>query len=213
MKLIPNDLDAFLHFDEVVSISDAIRSKTQEIVHSLESDIDRSKAIFEWVRDNIHHTKDLGAEVVTCSSIDTFSEGTGICFAKSHLVASMMRSEGIPCGFCYQVFDNPVATDSDSLALHGLNAIYLESTSRWHRLDPRGNRVDVNAEFSVDREILAFPDMLFMDDCIYAAPLKKVVQGLQTASNITGLWTDLPAINMQNKTELGNPLSSRSQDL
>ena len=194
MKLVPDKLDAFLQFDAIVSIDDAIRSKTKEIVYSLKGDAQRAKVIFEWVRDNIHHSKDIGAEIVTCSSVDTFSHGTGICFPKSHLVASMMRSERIPCGFCYQVFENPISKDSKNLALHGLNAIYLESTAQWHRIDPRGNRDDINGQFSTDQEILAFPEMQFLDDCIYAEPLENVISALQQATSIKDLWPKLPSI-------------------
>lgn len=194
MKLIPDKLDAFLQFDAIVSIDDAIRTKTKEIVSSLKDDAQRAKAIFEWVRDNIAHSKDIGAEVVTCSAIDTFSQGSGICFHKSHLVASMMRSEGIPCGFCYQVFENPISKDSENLALYGLNAIYLECTAQWHRIDPRGNRDDINGQFSIDPEILAFPEMQFLDDCIYAEPLENVVSALQQATSIKALWLKLPSM-------------------
>ena len=64
---------------------------------------ERARALFEWVRDHIPHTHDVGGEEVTCSSIEVFEAGTGICYAKSHLLAAMMRYVGIPCGFCYQV--------------------------------------------------------------------------------------------------------------
>lgn len=194
MKLIPNQLDAFLQFDDIVSVDMAIRQKAKEIVSPFELKEDRARALFKWVRDHIHHTKDIGQEIVTCSAIETFSEGTGICFPKAHLLASMMRVEGIPCGFCYQVFENKLANEPHSMALHGLNAIYLESTSKWHRIDPRGNRDDIRGEFSIADEILAFPDMQFMDDGIYAKPLTTVVEGLQSASSITSLWPNLPAI-------------------
>lgn len=198
MKLVPDQLEAFLQFDEIVCVDDAIRDQVEALVNPFDLDADRARAIFEWVRDQIPHTKDLGEEVVTCSATEVFAAGTGICFPKSHLVASMMRLEGIPCGFCYQVFENPTSEDPNSLALHGLNAIYLESTSRWHRIDPRGNRDDIHGEFSIETEVLAFPEMLFLDDCIYATPLAMVVEGLQAASSITSLWPRLPAIS---KTE------------
>jgi transglutaminase-like putative cysteine protease len=194
MKLVPDQLEAFLQFDEIVSVNRVIRAKASEIVRPFELDFDRVKAIFEWVRDHIPHTKDIGEEVVTCSAIEAFAEGTGICFPKSHLVAAMMRSEGLPCGFCYQVFENPLTADSDSLALHGLNAVYLESTERWHRIDPRGNRGEIRGGFSIEHEILAFPEMRFLDDAIYASPLKAVVDGLQRATSITALWPNLPAV-------------------
>ena len=107
MKLVPDRLEAFLEFDDVVSIDSRIRSTVDEIVGS-KSGVHAAKIIYEWVRDRIPHSKDQGVEQVTCSSVEAFSQGTGICFPKSHLVASMMRCIGIPCGFCYQVFEKAV---------------------------------------------------------------------------------------------------------
>ena len=178
MKLIPNDLNAFLGFDEVVSLNDAIIEKTDLLIAPFDAESDRAKVIFEWVRDNIPHTKDIGEEVVTCTAIEAFEKGTGICFPKSHLLAAMMRHAGIPCGFCYQVFNNPLNDDIETVALHGLNAIFLRETGEWHRIDPRGNKEGIQANFSITMESLAFPEMEFLDACIYAVPLSNVVSGL-----------------------------------
>mgnify|MGYP003636120709 CR=1 FL=1 len=192
VKLVPNIVEAFLKFDDVVTLNPQIRAKADAVAGSL-GEVEQARALFEWVRDEIPHSKDIGAEQVTCTSSEVLAAGTGICFAKSHLVASMMRHVGIPCGFCYQVFENSLASDSESLALHGLNAIYLTTTSSWHRIDPRGNRADIAASFSTDAEVLAFPEMRFLDDCIYASPLDVVVSGLRHAESITTLWPNLPS--------------------
>jgi len=190
--LVPDQIKAFLQFDEVVTIDDRIRSKTDEVAAS-GTDEEKAKAIFEWVRDEIPHSKDIGEERVTCTSTEAFENGTGICFPKSHLLASMMRHVGIPCGFCYQVFENPLASDSERLSLHGLNAIYLDSKSAWYRIDPRGNRDDISCVFDLDAGRLPFPEMRFLDDCVYASPLSDVVNGLRDADSITALWPHLPS--------------------
>lgn len=204
MRLIPDTLEAFLKFDEVISVDDALRAQTDTITAPHESEENRAKAIFEWVRDQIPHSKDIGEETVTCSATEALAAGTGICFPKSHLVASMMRLKGIPCGFCYQVFENPSAETANTMALHGLNAVYMESTSRWHRIDPRGNRADIHGEFSIKDEALAFPEMRFLDDCIYAEPLRKVVEGLRKATSISNLWPQLPSIGTEAHRDVTN---------
>lgn len=47
--------------------------------------------------------------------------------------------------------------ENSSIILHGLNAIYLKEMDKWIRLDSRGNKEGVNAQFSLEKEILAFP--------------------------------------------------------
>ena len=126
MKPIPNNLEAFLQFDDIVSVDESIRSKTKEIVGSLTTDTDRAKAIFEWVRDNIPHTKDISEEIVTCSSIQTFQEGTGICFPKAHLLASMMRLE-----------KNPLRLLLPSIREHDSQRPRIPSSTRPKRSLPR----------------------------------------------------------------------------
>ncbi len=194
MKLVPNDFEAFLQFDDVVNLDDQIRAKTDEIATS-DDESEQAKAIFDWVRDQIPHSKDIGREQVTCNSTEVMKYRTGICYAKSHLLASMMRHVGIPCGFCYQVFENSLASSSSNLALHGLNAIYLKASSSWQRIDSRGNRPDICVAFSAGAESLAFPDMRFLDNCVYANPLDVVVDGLRAAESITSLWPHLPSIS------------------
>lgn len=114
------------------------------------------RATFEFVRDKIAHSYDIQSERVTAKASDVVRYREGICYAKSHLLAALLRGMGIPAGFCYQrlvLFDDP----ADGYAIHGLNTVYLKSRRKWIRLDARGNKPGVNAQFSADEEKLAFP--------------------------------------------------------
>ncbi len=85
----------------------------------------------------------------------------GICYAKSHLAAALLRSRGVPAGICYQrltLFDDA----SGGYAIHALNTVYLAPLDRWIRFDARGNKVGVDAQFSLEEERLAF---LIRPDC------------------------------------------------
>jgi transglutaminase-like putative cysteine protease len=79
----------------------------------------------------------------------------GICYAKSHLAAALLRRRGIPSGICYQRL-TLLDDDSQGYAVHALNTAYLESLQHWIRFDARGNKPGVDAQFSLDRERLAF---------------------------------------------------------
>jgi len=191
---IPTNLAAFLIFDDVVNIHNEIKSKAVEITEDLTDEIKKAKALFEWVRDTIPHSKDACREEVTKTAVEVFETGTGICYAKSHLLASMMRSQNIPCGFCYQVFSNPISKIPKTMALHGLNGIYLSSLKKWIRIDPRGNTAGVRAEFDIKKEQLAFPTLQMLDTHVYARPLDTVVSALTTFQTVSELWPYLPSV-------------------
>ena len=57
---------------------------------------------FEWVRDEIEHSMDFGRTELTCKASEVLARRTGFCYAKSHLLAALLRANGIPAGFCYQ---------------------------------------------------------------------------------------------------------------
>jgi transglutaminase-like putative cysteine protease len=133
----------------------AIIAQTQAITRALTHDTAKAQALFEWVRDAIPHAWDIRNDVVTCTASEVLEQRTGLCYAKSHLLAAMLRCVGIPAGFCYQVFRRH--PPYHGLALHGLNGLYLPSLACWVRVDAQGNTGTIDAQFSLTEEQLAFP--------------------------------------------------------
>ena len=139
-----------------------------------------AKACFEWVRDNIFHSSDYRLNPITCKASEVLQHKTGYCYAKSHLLAALLRANAIPTGFCYQrlsVFD-----DGAPFCLHGFNAVYLANYG-WYRLDARGNKPGVDAQFTPPQERLAYSINFAEEiDCqhIFTDPLPVVVRALQT---------------------------------
>lgn len=188
-----NTLSDYLQADDVVDVNhNSVCQAAAQISFGLTSDIDKARALFEWVRDTIPHTRDAGREEVTCAASHVLSVGTGICYAKAHLLAALLRACGIPAGFCYQVYQEELHASSSGMALHGLNGIYLPSLQRWVRADCRGNTEGINAQFSTDAERLAFPTLAFLDNRIHARPLPQVVHALRTWATRSQLWPHLP---------------------
>jgi transglutaminase-like putative cysteine protease len=160
----------------------AVRAQAQKLT---DGPHEYAEAAFLFVRDEVEHVIDAADPRVTWRASDVLRERVGICYAKAHLLAALLRAQGIPAGFCYQELS----------ALHGLTAVYLHG--KWSRLDARGNRTGARGEFSLDVERLAWP----VDETrgerdhpeIHPAPAPVVLDFLMTAQAGRGWYeTGLP---------------------
>ena len=155
-----------------------------------------AKRCFEFVRDTIKHSWDYRMNPVTCKASDVLIHGTGYCYAKSHLLAALLRANAIPAGLCYQRL--AVGTDGPSYCLHGLNAVYLKQYG-WYRVDARGNKAGVAAEFCPPTEMLAFSivDAAERDfQEIWAEPLPLVIKALTENKTVARVFENLPDIEL-----------------
>ncbi len=188
---------------EILKLAEQLASEYSSSEAEILSSIATAKACFEWVRDEIHHSYDYQMNPVTCRASEVLEHKTGYCFAKSHLLAALLRANGIPAGFCYQrlSFDDQGAP----YTLHGLNAVYLPEIG-WYRIDARGNRAGVNAQFTPPQERLAYKPCLSEEAdfaAIFPEPVSVVVEALQTQSTWDGLLTCLPDISLESAEKLG----------
>jgi transglutaminase-like putative cysteine protease len=153
-----------------------------------------AKACFEFVRDEIKHSWDYQINPVTCKASDVLQQGSGYCYAKSHLLAALLRANKIPTGLCYQRLT--ISGDKPPFCLHGLNAVYLQNHG-WYRIDARGNKEGTNAEFCPPKEQLAFP-ILSEGEAdlpeIWSEPLAVVVDALTQYSDFLEVANNLPDI-------------------
>jgi transglutaminase-like putative cysteine protease len=174
-----------------------IRERAKQIGWGLETPVAIAKACFEWVRDEIAHSFDYQMNPVTCRASDVLKYKTGYCYAKSHLLAALLRANQIPAGFCYQRLS--IDDQGAPYCLHGFNAIHLPDIG-WYRVDARGNKEGVNAQFSPPQECLAFKTQ-FPEEAdfpsILAEPLQIVVEALQVQSTWDGMLHNLPDISLE----------------
>ena len=146
------------------------------------------------MRDEIKHSRDFNLNPVTCSASDVLHKGSGYCYAKSHLLAALLRANGIPAGLCYQRLSRN--DNGEPYSLHGLNAIFLPSFG-WYRVDPRGNRKGIDAQFAPPVEHLAFRASLLGEADlpeIWADPLPVIVEALTKHETADALWDNLPDV-------------------
>ncbi|WKG12368.1 transglutaminase family protein [Nocardia sp. PE-7] len=179
-----------------------VRALGAELRSASDSETECAHKAFEWVRDNVAHSFDARDPRVTLRASEVLDQRVGLCYAKSHLLAAILRGNGIPTALCYQRL-----THGDGHVLHGLVAVHLEGA--WHRQDPRGNRADVSAEFALGEERLAFPVDPQLGEVDYPelhrSPAEAIINALSNATDILAIYDQgLPS-------HLGGPISEHAR--
>ena len=184
----------FLANDEYVDFdAERIQAAAFELFSDGMGEIEKARAAFEFVRDEIPHSFDCNAQVITARASDVLKHRTGICHTKANLLAALLRSQGIPAGFCFQRI---TLDDDDSMGycVHAFNSVYLNG--RWIKLDARGNKPGIETHFSLEEPSLAFEcrpgfDEYFWDG-IYAESHLPTMKVLEESSCLQDLMEKLP---------------------
>lgn len=174
-------MDAFLKPSIYIDYDHpAVAAKATALAEGLDDKTAITKRCFEFVRDDIKHTGDAGEGISTIKASDVLEQKTGWCYAKSHLLAALLRANGIPAALCYQRLSCSEYAP-DIYCLHGLNAVWLESCG-WYRIDARGNKEGVDAQFTPPVERLAFRlgENEYDVEGLFSEPLPEVIDALQT---------------------------------
>lgn len=191
-----SNVNEYIQYTDVIDYNDAdIAALSEMIRRSYPSELEFIKAVYEYARDAIRHSADIAGKTVTCRASDVLRAKEGVCYAKSHLAAALLRYNGVPAGFCYQLLRLTEENDSP-LVLHGLVAVYLEGMDKWIHLDVRGNKPGVDAQFSTEKEQLAFPVRPEQGEkdfpVIFTTPDPNVIRALTTHKTLDSLWANLP---------------------
>lgn len=181
------DSPYLLLFDE------EIQNISNSLVMGCKTEVEKVEKIFVHVRDTYLHSMDAKETIVSISAKDVIKNGHGICYAKSNLLAALLRCQQIPTGYCYQRLTLE-DDDTRGYCLHALNAVYINN--QWHRLDARGNKPGVNVQFSLSKEQVAFPIRTCYKEIdyptIYVNPLPCTIDALLNSENVSQLMNHLP---------------------
>ncbi|MFH8773424.1 transglutaminase domain-containing protein [Streptomyces sp. NPDC017958] len=195
MELIQNtaDLSSYLAADEVIDHHHpVVRETAARLAEGVADSYAYARAAYEFVRDTIPHSANADDSRVTWRASDVLEQRTGICYAKAHALAALLRAEDIPTALCYQRL---MHDDGSGHAVHGLVAVRFRGA--WHRQDPRGNKPGVDAQFSLGGERLAWiPDPASNEvdyPALYAEPHPAVLSALKAAPDRSALWKTLPS--------------------
>ena len=185
----------FLEETDIIDYSNLeIQKLAINLADGCKTDSEIAKNCFLYVRDEIRHTGDYKDDITTCKASDVLKHKTGWCYAKSHLLASLLRANHISTGFCYQRLSCS-EYKKDIYCLHGLNAIYLKDFG-WYKVDARGNKEGVDAQFNPPTEKLAFglEEHEFDLPGIYEKPLDVIVETLEKYKTYEEMINHFPDI-------------------
>jgi transglutaminase-like putative cysteine protease len=188
-------MDQYLRATPIINWTHpAVHALAHELAVGLTTPTAIAQRCFEWVRDQVRHSYDYRLNPVTCTASEVLAAQTGFCYAKSHLLVALCRANGIPAGLCYQRLS--LDDEGTTYSLHGLVAVDLPGYG-WYRLDPRGNKPGVDAQFTPPTERLAFAIQLPGEadiPGIHPDPLPAVVTALHTYKTYDMLAENLPDI-------------------
>lgn len=195
----PLRLDQYIAQCTIINCGhETILQKASQLACGSNSKLEIAKRCFYFVRDEIKHSWDYQTGPVTLTAADVLHHGTGFCYAKSHLLAALLRANQIPTGLCYQRLT--IENNQPPFCLHGLNAIWFEEFG-WYRVDARGNNKNVSADFCPPKEQLAFPIVASGEidlPEIWPSPINEVIHCLTrypTIQEVAAHLPDIPLIN------------------
>ena len=188
-------MQPFLCATEIIDFHEsAVWSTAKAFAKDTRSDTEIARNCFAFVCDEIRHSGDHRDDVTTCKASEVLRYQTGWCYAKSHLLAALLRANGIPAGFCYQRLSCSEYREG-IYCLHGLNWIYLKAYG-WYRVDARGNKEGVDAQFDPPYEKLAFVPAEGEFDLMekLSDPLDVVVDALQRHGSYAEMVENFPDV-------------------
>ncbi len=98
MEAIPESVNLKDYLDELDLVDYShplIRQKADELFYDEQSEIEKVKIAFEFVRDKISHSWDIQSTRVVCKASEVLKYKEGICYAKSNLLTALPRLKGI----------------------------------------------------------------------------------------------------------------------
>ncbi len=122
--------------------SEAIRKKAQQLTEGKANDIEKAKALFYFVRDeipyNLYAPKHMPEHF---KASNTLARGTGYCVQKAVLLIALARAAGIPARLCCAKIRNHLVPPkvlerlkTDIFPWHGYAELYLDG--KWVKATP-----------------------------------------------------------------------------
>lgn len=195
---VPETGDLGRYLEDTITIdwqTPPLMDQARVLLEGVEDNELRVERLFAFVRDEIAHSLDVPTEQSTCRASEVLRERTGLCYAKSHLLAGLLRYAGFPTGFCYARLAS--SEHPGRFALHGFNAVYWRPAEGWIYLDARGDRegVATSCRFEAPWSLAYWPDVERGESFlpfVYKRPAKRIVDLLERAPDFEAVRRNLP---------------------
>ncbi|MGL4873510.1 MAG: transglutaminase domain-containing protein [Clostridium sp.] len=123
--------------DEGVKSDSQINEKAKEITRNDKTNLEKAKAIYEWVGSNITYDNEKASLIMSgdrnlkSGAIEAFNTRTGICFDYACLYVAMARAIDLPVRII-----TGEAYNGEEYINHAWNQVYIKSLGKWINVDP-----------------------------------------------------------------------------
>lgn len=195
---VPETDDLGRYLEDTITIdwqTPSVTSQARQLLEGVAEPRARLRRLFGFVRDEIAHSLDEPTQQRPCRASEVLRARTGLSYAKSHLLAGLLRYAGYPTGFCYARLES--SERPGRFELHGFNAVYWRSDSRWIFLDALGDRggrtteCRFEAPFSLAHWPQAGRGESFLP-FVYKRPARRIVDLLERAPDLEAIRRNLP---------------------
>jgi len=143
MVTLENEFSPFLYPSQYVNFTPESETvaKAKQLAASANTDLDVVSNIYNYVISNVTYDYDKASNVASgyiCDVDETLRTGTGICLDYASLMASMLRSQGIPThlevGYAQDAYHAWISTYVDEIGW--INGIIEFDGTNWSLVDP-----------------------------------------------------------------------------
>ena len=162
-------MEEYLRSTDIIdSDSPKIKRKAIDLTSQIDTDREKAKALFYFVRDRIKYRiavfQAMEKEIFGASF--TLKRGYGFCITKSILLIALLRAINIPARLCFADIRNHLMTDNfrkfsgtDIMAFHGyaelfINGLWIKVNSAFDIDLCRENKF-IPVDFTGDKDALA----------------------------------------------------------
>lgn len=131
------ELNAFLVPDKHIESTDkTVAAKAAEITKGLNSDIEKARAIYEWVTQNIRYDYEKykrhlnGSYDNEYGALLALTSKKGVCYDYAALIAALGRASGIQTKVVYGT-----GKVNGTSGYHAWNEMYIDGQGKWIKLD------------------------------------------------------------------------------